>query len=200
MLNHTEVSMSMQRYINNSVDYMRRHGFILPTLMIMNKGKMLFIDIKHKYVYDIAGNKEEEEGFFPDVSSDAINEVGIAFRLDDGYKDRYLVEVACKIAKKYKPDAIGAISACLFKEYSTEEFSKNKVGHIQRDPEAVRVLYSTYYLKDSPEPKYMVLPYTMRDIEDPVFGNENNYTVNVIPSSWKSWTGEIQHILPCPYK
>ena len=200
MLNDTELSMSMQRYTNNAVAYLKQKGHLLPTLVILNKGAPLDIQIKHKHILEMEA-KGDDTDLFDQDDSEKIYEYGIAFKLDENYRDSFMNEVAAKIARRYKPDAIGALSACLFKDYqSSEEFSGHKVGDIQWDPEAVRVIYSSYYLKGTSNPNYMLIPYLLNKKEDTTFGDDNEYDLSTINSSWKTGDDKVQQILNYPYK
>jgi len=198
MINSMEMSRAMQMHTDRAISYMKREGYIFPSLVILNKGEDLNIDISHPHLYGEGSRTEQGIEPFADEESQIYKKV-LAFRLSPEYRDRYMVEVAKKIAQKYKPDAIGAISACLFKELPRSQAENRKEGAIQTDPEAVRMFYVSFYLKGDRNPNYMLIPYLLNDREDFSFGDEENYTVSTVRSSWKRGEDETVQILPYPY-
>ena len=199
MLNNMEMSMIMQRYLNNSISFMKRKGHILPTLVVLNK-EPLDIQVKHKHILEMGASAGNPEPFLPYSEKD-IYEYGIAFKLSTEYRDKYLLEVARRIARKYKPDAIGTVSACLFRNYIADEMDKMPGKGIQDDPEAFRVIYLSYYLKDNDTPNYMVVPYIKKEKEVSEFsGNDDNFSVIATQTSWNSGLDTRDLLMPNPYK
>jgi hypothetical protein len=194
MLTKTEASIEMQRYLNNAISFMKKKGYILPTIIVINKGEPIDVEVSHKAVLEVATNIEEDD--FTSPNEDELYQYGISFKLNKNYKDEYLEEVARKIAEEDGPDAIGAISACLIRDFGENELPQEM--NIQKDPEAVRVLFMVYYMKGDPKPNYMVVPYTKEEVEDPGWG-EDAYLINTIASSWNTGVDEEDLIMPNPY-
>ena len=199
MLNHTRISMAMQKYSDRAFAFMRRKGYILPTLLAFKEGAPLKIELDHPQILEVVNQHDDLDEILVG-SGDIISETGIAFRLNRDYRDTQMASVAKQIAKEYSPDAIGVISACLFKNFTPEEAVARKVGDLQKDPEAMRVVYVSYYLNGDKEPTYMDIPYILNDREHDAFdSNDNGYEVSMFPCSWKHGEDETDHILPYPF-
>lgn len=199
MLTNTDMTMAMQRYLNNAVAFMRRKGYILPTLVVLNKGVPLLIEVSHEGVFEVASNISEEDIDSPD--SDEIYEYGISFKLNKDFSDDYLYEVSKEIAERYKPDAIGAISACLLRDFDDNNLPD--VKDIQEDPGAYRIFFMSYFTKDSAEDNYLITPYIkkknkMSSVEWDE--NDESFSITTMPGSWNMGLDDIGLLMPNPYK
>lgn len=194
MLTNLDMSLVMHRYLGSAVSFMKKKGYILPSLVVLNKGTPLDLEVSHRGVLEVASSTDDGDIVTPDDSE--IFEYGIAFKLNKNYRDEYLLEVAQKIAKDCQPDAIGAISACLYRDFS--EGNLPREVDIQKDTEAIRVLSLSYFLKGDPTPNFMVLPYTKRAIEDPGWG-EDAFAIHTISTSWNTGIDAKDLIMSYPY-
>ena len=194
MLTNLDMSLVMHRYLESAVSFMKKKGYILPSLVVLNKGVPLDLEVSHRAVLEVASNMDESDLITPD--EDEIYEYGIAFKLNKNYRDEFLLEVAKKVAKDSQPDAIGAISACLYRDFSEDNLPLEV--DIQKDTEAIRVLSLSYFLKGDPTPNFMVLPYTKRAIENPGWG-EDAFAIHTISTSWNTGIDANDVIMSYPY-
>jgi hypothetical protein len=193
-LTNTDVSLAMQGYLNNAVSFMKKKGYILPSLLILDKGAPLDLVVSHKAILEVATTIDEED--FEEPDENEIYEYGISFKLNQEYDDKYLSEVASKLAKDYSPGAIGAISACLFRDFPEGILPKEM--NIQKDSDAIRVIFLSYYMRGESTPNYMVVPYTKREIENPGWG-EDAFAISTITSSWNTGMDVADLLMPNPY-
>lgn len=192
MLNNTEVSTAVSVYQKNAIDFMRRHGYILPSVIAMNKGKPLHINIKHAFVHE-SESSEEGDSDFSVLDPNELYAHGVSLKLNPGYSDKYLIEVLNKVAQDYQPDAIATISACLFLNGEGTEGLD-----IQHDPAAFRVIYTSYFLRGDMTPHYMVVPYTKKENPN-AFVEDQKYIVHTFPCSWDSGIERQDLLIQYPY-
>lgn len=198
MLNHTEMTVAMRGYLNNAIHFMKKKGYILPAIVVFNKGEPLNIEVSHKQILCMLNSEEDSDLGIPG-SENTIYKVGISFKLDEDYRDRYMALVAKEIASRYNPDAIATITACLYRGFASEEELKKSVD-IQKDPEAFRVIYMSYFLRDEGRPNYLCVPYTKREKENLDFEDDEEYIISSISTSWNTGLNERDLLIPNPYK
>ena len=195
MLTNTDASMEMLRYYQNALTFMKKKGYILPSIIVMSKGEPIDIEVSHKGILEVGTNIEEDDFITPD--KDEIYMYGISFKLNKDYDDAYLEEVARKIAEEYEPDCIGTVSACLLRDFPEDQ--RPKVEDIQKDPDVFRVIFLQYFLKGEEKPNFMLIPYTKDENEDPGW-EEDRFSINTMPSSWNTGIDTDNLLMPNPYK
>lgn len=183
-----EASSEMTRFLNNAISFMRKKGYILPSLLVLSKGKPLDIEINHPQILSVSSNGDDESWNY---SSDKIYEYGIMLRIDKEYRDTILDEIARSIAEEFKPDVIGVISACLLRDSPL-------VPSIQDDPLAIRVIFLNYFLKGNSKPNFILVPY-FKNKKEKVQWEDDEYSVTTIPCSWNTGVDETDLLFPYPY-
>jgi len=201
----------MNRAVRRAKDTLQYEGNLYPTVIFYKKGKSLDIDSKdiEKYkgiVYSLNSNEQDlpVSDDFTAEDGEEINTHFILFRYDDKFNESYIDKATRYLTKKYQPDMVGLVMACLYVEPN-----KNNMD-IQINPDATKLLHSVYFSSNSSNGRTIFIPYISRGkfpineqhyIGDEVTGETAKYDMIFVDSAWvPTKFVDIRPSISNPYK
>lgn len=216
MISHVETSTYMNLIVNLSKANLFKDGYAYPLMAALIKGRNPTEEIIHEsimdhHVYRMLNFKSiEEENEILYNTEDIVYIHVFLIRIRTVSDEEMIEKLSKTVAKKLNPDAIGYTSCCLYNEYTNAD----KVSHkdMLMDPEASRILHSTYYIKGEDTRRDCISPYINRGILNkdksllPDFGYkgrstlEVNYDVLIAESGWYTPTEKNIKRINNPFK
>lgn len=184
MLTSAEASLIMCDMQGIAFTKLEERGGIPPTLFIMNSESSINLDYlynKYPTVIDVVYS-----------GNDLTHLTVITFRYKDEFDDAAILEICREITFRFKPDAMGFISQCLYKPTTVGEDILN-VGSkgLRYDPEAIRVIHNCFFIKGEKNKGYvMSTPYILKDssaeksLDSFMFEDKKKYTVCSFEKPW----------------
>jgi len=168
-------------------------------LIVLNKGDPINIDIKNRSILDIKESESEDDNKIdpPEYYTEdnkKINASFVVFKRESVKDDDNLSLVAKKIATKYKPDAIGLITAVSSKE-------------LKGDIKSIDILYTISFIKGHDVVLRSFIPFINNGelpddkVESVVVGGEIKnikYDITFIDTAWTP-VKIYDHFLTNPY-
>jgi len=195
-ITHYEIGLLIQRAVDNAKSYLKKTGYMFPTLFFLKKGKPVEIKYSHKSVIAIETDNYDEN------DPEKIYRTVIGFKITDPEDDEAIFETARKFA--YKFDAIFLVISCLYNEWSP--FDERVTEELQSDPEAIKLLHTCYYLKQEKEGNMLMVPYINRgklESEVPTLSDKKEKTKYDVTFTDYFWTPPLSKIgpkIPNPFK
>lgn len=162
MMSHTEVSAYMNTIIELAKRNMLRDGYAYPIVVAVTRGEDRCASLSHdlvvadaRYVYKDLSLVDEQD-FDPEPRQRVYAHLYLLSfnRVED---EARLKGILRSLARDGKPDALGYVCSCLYNLYDDCDNVSSEM--VLRDPEAVRMLYMSYYLNGDTRRRDQAIPF-----------------------------------------
>lgn len=192
MMKHPEASLYMNYAVNLAKRNLLKDGYAYPIIVAFTKGEDKRPSLTHELVKADARyvmknlTLIDEEDFDPNPEERVYAYLFLLgfSKVEDENNIEYLTKT---IARTGDPDVIGYFCSCVYNLY--DDVDNVEKEQVLRDPEAARILYTSYYLKGDEERRDFISPFINRGEikKDPLSLDENemeNYEILVAHSGW----------------
>jgi hypothetical protein len=157
MINYAEATLNVGLAIDKLFRFMQKHGHHFPVLYVLNKGTPLNVD----ECTNSSVISSDSEDASDSHTSNHIYRSAMGFK-NVGVEDERNIQLAAdKVVELLNPDAIALVIACIYDEFdSTEEIP----DRLDNDPEAFKVIHSCVWVREDPEPRVAMIPYTDENV------------------------------------
>lgn len=135
--------------IENAKVYMTQVGSLFPFFILMKSGSPMFVEMDAEEVINVQNDDDPE---FEDIYRSVVY-----LRMDRDEDAVAVQPVAAHLVETYNPDAIAFVVPSYYKlSYNSKD---DDVYTLDKDPEAIQILYTTLYLADDPVGYLKIIPY-----------------------------------------
>jgi hypothetical protein len=193
MMSHTEASAYMGKIVDMATRNIRKDGYAFPIVIALSREENRRPPLSHELLITEATHVFKDlrlvdgEAFEPEPQRRVYVHMYL-LRFDKVEDELRLGGILRSLARSARLDALGYICSCMYNMY--DDVDDVDRGMVLRDPEAVRILYMSYYLNGDKRRRDLVVPFVnrgKRPCVSSLFGEEESterYDILTADSGW----------------